>query len=167
MPGYNTLVEVAEDSIQIQNQIDRRSHRLWTKIGKNGTTVPASELTHILWSHLEVRSAIRKLLSLVFDRKTLATHRLKGYQTENPEDLLNDHLNDEKVEDICQYVCDRWSVEVKLVHDEIISRCKEEAAIRKRRDCIRKLIIVLVFCLLVFVILGFIISLAFTNNNIL
>uniref|UniRef100_A0A034VHR9 BEN domain-containing protein n=1 Tax=Bactrocera dorsalis TaxID=27457 RepID=A0A034VHR9_BACDO len=104
-------------------------------IGPNGTRVSKKYLAKIYY--MEVSIATRKLLTLVFDRQTLATHTLSGRPSNrfpNSNRPLKPQLDHLKVADIIYYVKRVYNCTEADIRHAIAVKCAEIDRIVNKRS---------------------------------
>ncbi|XP_055921389.1 protein insensitive-like [Eupeodes corollae] len=96
-------------------------------IGPNGTQIPVHAYEKMTWTSPSL--ATRKLLSLVFDRETLATHSMTGKASPAFKDLdkpIKGKLDPSAVNDIIFIVSKKCGVSSKEIRSAITTKCADE-----------------------------------------
>lgn len=102
-------------------------------LGPNGTVVPAEEILGIEWNM--PAQVTRKLLQVVFDRNTLATHTLSGKTSPAFQHRPNEKeaLDQSKIADVIHAVQKFMGCSERDVRIAITTKCADESKMLRKR----------------------------------
>ncbi|XP_055858974.1 protein insensitive isoform X2 [Episyrphus balteatus] len=96
-------------------------------IGPNGTKIPVKVYENMSWASPSL--ATRKLLSMVFDRETLATHSMTGKASpafKDQDKPIKGKLDPNAIQDIIFIVSRKCGVSPKEIRSAITTKCADE-----------------------------------------
>ncbi|XP_014101207.3 uncharacterized protein [Bactrocera oleae] len=108
------------------------------QLGPNGTYITGEQLLNINWT--EVSITTRQLLSVIFDRETLATHTLSGKPSPaflDRDRPLKRQLDKLKVADVIYFLKLLFNCPERVIRNAITMKCADTAK-AIRRKCLSK-----------------------------